>query len=97
MGKETSERIQTSILNGVEKKVLVWLAKRQPKWMTSDGLTYLGVIGSIIFALGGYLANLNSNFYGLLHLVWLFIGMAIVLTVHWLVYEMPSVRYMVSL
>lgn len=62
MGKETSERIQTSILNGVEKKVLVWLAKRQPKWMTSDGLTYLGVIGSIIFALGGYLANLNSNF-----------------------------------
>ena len=65
MGKETSERIQTSILNGVEKKVLVWLAKRQPKWMTSDGLTYLGVVGSIIFALGGYLANLNSNFLNL--------------------------------
>ena len=50
MGKETSERIQTSVLNGVEKKVLVWLAKRQPKWMTSDGLTYIGVVGSIVFA-----------------------------------------------
>ena len=26
-----AERIQTSILNAAEKKVLVWLAQRQPK------------------------------------------------------------------
>lgn len=65
MGKEKSERIQTSILNGVEKKVLVWLARRQPKCVTSDVLTYLGVVGAVVFALGGYLANLNTKFFWL--------------------------------
>lgn len=45
MGKETSERIQTSVLNAAEKKVLVWLAQRQPAWVTSDFLTYTGVVG----------------------------------------------------
>lgn len=59
MGKETSERIQTSILNAAEKKVLVWLAKRMPNWVTSDMLTYLGVAGAVICALGFILANIN--------------------------------------
>lgn len=46
MGKESSERIQTSILNGLEKKVLIKLATIQPRWVTSDMLTYLGVVGA---------------------------------------------------
>ena len=41
MGKETSNRIQTSLLNAMEKKVLIWMAERQPLWMTSDMLTYI--------------------------------------------------------
>lgn len=57
MGKETSRRIQTSILNSAEKKVLIWLARRQPRWMTSDALTYLGVFGSLLFVVGGVLSN----------------------------------------
>ncbi len=61
MQKEQSERIQTSILNAAEKKVLVWLAGRQPKWMTSDILTAIGVAGSIIVALGYALSNYNIN------------------------------------
>ena len=48
MGKETSERIQTSVLNAAEKKVLVWLAQRQPAWVTSDFLTYTGVVGALV-------------------------------------------------
>lgn len=59
MGKETSERIQTSILNAAEKKLLVWLAQRQPGWMTSDFLTYLGLVGAMICALGFILAHQN--------------------------------------
>ena len=59
MGKETSTRIQTSILNEAEKKALVWLAQRQPKWITSDFLTYTGVIGAVVCALGFILANVN--------------------------------------
>ncbi len=62
MGKETSERIQTSFLNRAEKKVLIWLAKRQPQWVTSDFLTYLGVFGSLVFAVGGWLSNSNVMF-----------------------------------
>lgn len=59
MGKETSQRIQTSLLNAAEKKVLVWLAKRQPQWVTSDMLTFLGVAGAVICAVGFVLGNYN--------------------------------------
>ena len=57
--QEQSQRIQTSVLNGVEKQVLVWLAQRQPKWMTSDILTGIGVLGSIIVAIGYILSNIH--------------------------------------
>ena len=54
-----AERIQTSILNGVEKKALVWLAERQPRWVTSDMLTWVGTMGSVLIALGYILSHLN--------------------------------------
>lgn len=57
-----AERIQTSILNAAEKKVLVWLALRQPKWMTSDILTAIGFFGAIVISSGYVLTNLNVNF-----------------------------------
>lgn len=57
MNQEQSKRIQTSVLNGVEKKVLVWLAERQPRWMTSDILTGVGVVGAVVVALGYFLSN----------------------------------------
>lgn len=59
--KENSRRIQTSILNAAEKKVLVWLAERQPRWMTSDILTGIGVAGALIVAAGYVLSNFNIN------------------------------------
>ena len=59
---EQSKRIQTSILNSLEKKVLIWLAERQPKWMTSDMLTYIGTVGAIIIAIGYILSNRNINY-----------------------------------
>lgn len=57
MGKEKSERIQTSILNAAEKKALKWLADRLPGWVTSDMLTYTGVMGALVCALGFILAG----------------------------------------
>ena len=62
MGKEQATRIQTSILNKAEKHVLVWLAHRQPLWMTSDILTYIGVAGAVICAVGFALSSLDINF-----------------------------------
>lgn len=57
MLKEQSKRIQTSFLNGIEKKVLVWLAARQPRWVTSDILTIIGVLGAVVVAVGYLLSN----------------------------------------
>ena len=54
-----AERIQTSFLNGVERKALVWLAERQPRWVTSDMLTWLGTTGSFLIFLGYALSNYN--------------------------------------
>ncbi len=62
MGKEQSERIQTSLLNRAEKIALVWLAERQPRWVTSDMLTYIGVLGALICAIGFALAHQNINY-----------------------------------
>ena len=57
--EKKAERIQTSFLNGVEKKALVWLAQRQPRWVTSDMLTWVGTFGSALIALGYILSNIN--------------------------------------
>ena len=56
-----AKRIQTSILNPYEKKILVWLASRMPAWVTSDMLTFVGFIGACIVATGYALSNLNMN------------------------------------
>ena len=62
MGNEQSERIQTSFLNRAEKVALVWLAERQPRWMTSDMLTYIGVAGALICAIGFALGVINVHY-----------------------------------
>lgn len=62
MGKENSNRLQTSLLNGAEKKILVKLASHQPAWVTSDFLTYLGVAAAVLYALFCWLSNYNVNY-----------------------------------
>lgn len=62
MGKEHAVRIQTSILNKAEKKALVWLAERQPRWITSDTLTFIGLFGAIVCAVGFVLSNIDLNY-----------------------------------
>ena len=36
-----------SILSGVEKRCLIWMAERMPKWVNSDHLTVLGLFGML--------------------------------------------------
>lgn len=59
MDIKQSQRIQTSVLNGIEKKALVWLAQRQPQWVTSDHLTLVGFVGALMVAAGFALSNLS--------------------------------------
>lgn len=47
-----AERIQTSVLNSIEKKILVNIAKHLPSWVTSDMLTLVGVFGAVITGIG---------------------------------------------
>ena len=61
MLKEQSKRIQTSVLNALEKKILVRMAKMQPRWMTSDILTFIGIVGSVIVAVGYALSNYDIS------------------------------------
>ena len=57
--KQQAKRIQTSLLNGVEKKALTWMAQRMPAWVTSDMLTIVGFVGALIIATGYALSNLS--------------------------------------
>lgn len=52
-------RIQHSFLHRLEKKVLIWLAERVPRYINSDHLTIIGFIGAIISCLGYILTNLD--------------------------------------
>ena len=46
MQVKQAKRIQTSLLNGVERKALVWMAERMPRWVTSDMLSGIGFVGA---------------------------------------------------
>lgn len=62
MERKQATRIQTSVLNSLEHKALIWLAARQPKWVTSDMLTFVGTVGAFLIGLGYALTSVNINF-----------------------------------
>lgn len=55
-------RIQTSLLNGVERKALVWMSERMPRWVSSDMLSGVGVLGAVIIAAGYILSNVDIRY-----------------------------------
>ena len=61
MQVKQAKRIQTSLLNGVERKVLVWMAERMPRWVTSDMLSGIGFVGALIIAAGYMLSDINGS------------------------------------
>ena len=62
MEHRQATRIQTSVLNSLERKLLVWLAAHQPKWVSSDMMTFLGSFGAFLIGLGYALTSVNVNF-----------------------------------
>lgn len=72
--KENSVRIQTSILNPYEKKALIWMAERLPRWVTSDMLTWFSLFGAVVIALGYLLTNY--------HPAWLWLS-SLGFVLHW--------------
>lgn len=60
-GFVTAPRVNRALTASIEKRVLAWMAKRAPKWLTSDQLTLMGVgaqVGAgICYALSRYHRN----------------------------------------
>lgn len=47
MREPAERRVHRAATAGLEKRVLVWMAERVPRWVTSDGLTLLGLVAQI--------------------------------------------------
>lgn len=59
---KSHERVNDILLGPLERPALQWLAAHQPKWMTPDGLTIIGIIGSIIIFFSYALSRSNPAF-----------------------------------
>ena len=50
-------RLNTGVLADIEKRTLIWIAERLPRWVNSDHLSAVGVFGMVAvgaaFAAGG--------------------------------------------
>jgi len=55
-------RVLDTFITRWEKKLLLWLAARLPKWVTPDKLTLLGLIGSFVIFIGYVLTRLDHGF-----------------------------------
>ena len=54
-----AKRVLTSVLAPLEKRVLIWLATRMPRWVTSDHLTGLAVVAMLGAGLSYWLASVT--------------------------------------
>ncbi len=55
----TARRINQSLTASLEKRALLWMAERAPKWLTSDQLTLLGLSAQIVAGLFYALSRYN--------------------------------------
>jgi phosphatidylglycerophosphate synthase len=60
--KPARGRVNESLLQPLERPALAWIAPRLPPWITSDGLTALGVAGALITLAGYALSNWSLGF-----------------------------------
>ena len=56
---QQSQRIQTSLLNKAERRLLIWMAERMPRRVTSDMLTMVGSFGALLICAGYALTTLD--------------------------------------
>src|SRR3569832_2321331 len=63
-GFATARRVNRSLTAAAEKRALTWMAVRAPQWVTSDGLTLLGLVAQI--GAGAFYVLAKFNKYALL-------------------------------
>lgn len=57
-----TDRSRTNLLRGPEQKLLAFLCEAMPSWVTSDLMTFVGMLGSATVMLGLILAKGNVNY-----------------------------------
>ena len=57
----SQDRDRTNILRNGEQNLIAYLVQRVPKWLTSDGLTFIGLLGNLFVGLCFVLASYYSN------------------------------------
>jgi archaetidylinositol phosphate synthase len=72
---KSEDRWQTSILASVEKKALLWMAPRIPRWIGPDWLTFLGLLGLVVTGLAYYFTPYRG---------WLLAVASLGLVINWL-------------
>jgi archaetidylinositol phosphate synthase len=60
-GFETARRVNRSLTASMEKRALLWMAERAPRWVTSDGLTLLGFGAQVGAGLSYWLARYDRR------------------------------------
>ncbi len=57
---QNAKRVQQSLLSGVEKKALIWMAERMPAFINSDHLTLVGLFAMVGAGAGYWLSGENT-------------------------------------
>lgn len=57
------DRKRTNVLRQPEQRLISYLVSRIPKWLTPDGLTFIGIMGSVFILLAFVLAKYLSIYY----------------------------------
>ena len=74
MANAREVRIHTSILASIEKRCLIWMARRIPRRINSDHLTALGAVAMLAAGLGYAIAPAYP---------WALLGVVLLLAVNW--------------
>ncbi|MDR3132878.1 MAG: CDP-alcohol phosphatidyltransferase [Prevotellaceae bacterium] len=72
--KITQDRQRTNILKGYEQKALAYLVQRIPSWVSSDALTIIGLLGSVIVGASFMLAAYADKYFLLMGVLGFFIN-----------------------
>ena len=67
-------RKRTNILKGCEQKTIAYLVAKIPKWISSDLLTLIGILGNIIVSVSFLLAKYYNKTYLLIGILGFFIS-----------------------
>ncbi|MDZ4306940.1 CDP-alcohol phosphatidyltransferase family protein [Allopontixanthobacter sp.] len=54
-------RIQENVLARSERRLLNWICKRLPRWVTPDMLTFIGIAGAVLIFLGYVFSNIAEE------------------------------------